>query len=61
MTDPKARHQPFDMRYLGAMAALSLVYFGSAKLGLSLAFATKQVTAVWPPTGVAVVDLNKEP
>lgn len=44
-------------RYLGIVASVALVYFGAAKFGLSLAFATKQVTALWPPTGVAVAAL----
>jgi integral membrane sensor domain MASE1/anti-sigma regulatory factor (Ser/Thr protein kinase) len=33
------------------------VYFASAKLGLGLAFATPSVTAVWPPTGIALAAL----
>jgi integral membrane sensor domain MASE1/anti-sigma regulatory factor (Ser/Thr protein kinase) len=37
--------------------ALALVYFASAKLGLALAFATPSVTAIWPPTGVALAAL----
>jgi integral membrane sensor domain MASE1/anti-sigma regulatory factor (Ser/Thr protein kinase) len=37
--------------------ALALVYFGSAKLGLALAFATPSVTAIWPPTGLALAAL----
>ena len=37
--------------------AVALVYFGSAKLGLTLAFATPSVTAIWPPTGIALVAL----
>jgi integral membrane sensor domain MASE1 len=36
---------------------LALVYFASAKLGLALAFATPSVTAIWPPTGVALAAL----
>lgn len=36
---------------------IAVTYFAAAKLGMSLAFATKQVTAVWPPTGVAFVAL----
>ncbi len=36
---------------------VAALYFVAAKFGLSLAFATKQVTAVWPPTGVAFVAL----
>jgi signal transduction histidine kinase/integral membrane sensor domain MASE1/CheY-like chemotaxis protein len=35
---------------LGAAA----VYFGAAKLGLSMAFVAEQVTVVWPPTGIAL-------
>ena len=31
--------------------------FAAAKFGLSLAFATKQVTALWPPTGIALAAL----
>ena len=40
-----------------AVCAVAFVYFGAARLGLSLAFATQQVTAVWPPTGIALVAL----
>ena len=36
---------------------LALLYFGSAKLGLTLAFSTPNVTAVWPPTGIALAAL----
>jgi signal transduction histidine kinase len=36
---------------------VALVYFGAAHAGLSLAFANKQVTAVWPPTGIALAAL----
>ena len=41
----------------GYVARLLLVggaYFGSAKLGLELAYAQGNVTAVWPPTGIAL-------
>jgi integral membrane sensor domain MASE1 len=31
------------------------VYIVAAKLGLSLAYATAQITAVWPPSGIALV------
>jgi integral membrane sensor domain MASE1/anti-sigma regulatory factor (Ser/Thr protein kinase) len=37
--------------------ALALVYFGSAKFGLALAFSNESVTAVWPPTGIALAAL----
>ena len=53
-------------KYLLQSLLIVLVYFASAKLGLSLAGATKQVTLVWPPTGIAlfvlfVFGLNKWP
>src|SRR6266568_4654379 len=38
-------------RYLVVLAGVSVAYLGAAKFGLSLAFGTKQVSAVWPPTG----------
>src|SRR5437899_1179854 len=34
--------------------AICVAYVLSAELGFRLAFATKQVTAVWPPTGIAL-------
>ena len=36
---------------------LALVYFASGKAGLKLAFANESVTAVWPPTGIALAAL----
>ena len=36
---------------------VAVVYCATARLGLSLAFQTKQVTAVWPPTGIALAAL----
>jgi integral membrane sensor domain MASE1 len=44
-------------RYLAKIAALAAVYYGAAKLGLHLAFETPSVTAVWPPTGIALASL----
>lgn len=32
-------------------------YYGSAKLGLDLAFETSSVSAIWPPTGIALAAL----
>ena len=44
-----------DRRFYAAlMLALAAVYYGAAKLGLSLAFTTPSVTAIWPPTGIAL-------
>src|SRR5260221_5372640 len=34
--------------------AMAGIYVGAAKLGLSLATTAEQVTAVWPPTGIAL-------
>jgi len=36
------------------MTAVAAVYFGAAKLGLSLAFLHVSVSPVWPPTGIAI-------
>jgi integral membrane sensor domain MASE1 len=40
--------------YALELLAVAGVYTGSGKLGLDLAFATHSVTAVWPPTGIAL-------
>jgi len=37
--------------------AVALAYFLAARLGLSLAFTADQVSAVWPPTGIALATL----
>lgn len=36
---------------------VAVAYLVGAKLGFTMAFATKQVTAVWPPTGIALAAL----
>jgi integral membrane sensor domain MASE1 len=43
--------------YAAKIAALAAAYYGAAKLGLELAFETSSVTAVWPPTGIALAAL----
>ena len=40
------------------VALVAVGYFALARLGLSLSFATTQVTAVWPPTGLALAALS---
>ena len=40
--------------YALAVIVLAAAYYGAAKLGLSLAFTTPSVTAVWAPTGIAL-------
>jgi integral membrane sensor domain MASE1 len=42
---------------IASIVLLAAVYFGAAKLGLELAFATPNVTAIWPPTGIALAAL----
>ena len=42
------------LRRFIAVAVVAASYYAAARLGLSLAFATEQVTTVWPPTGVAL-------
>jgi signal transduction histidine kinase len=43
--------------YLASVFALAALYFGAAKLGLSLAFEAEQVSVVWPPSGIALAAL----
>jgi signal transduction histidine kinase len=50
----KARNPGSVVRHVAPVAAIAIVYFGAARLGLSLSFATDQVTAVWPPSAIAV-------
>jgi PAS domain S-box-containing protein len=38
-------------------AGIAAAYFGAAKLGLALAFENSSITAVWPPTGIALAGL----
>lgn len=39
------------------LPAITVIYFMTAKFGLSLAHTTRQITAVWPPSGLALVVL----
>src|SRR5580704_4849554 len=47
-----------SLRRVIQLAALAVVYFAGAHAGLALAAANKNVTAVWPPTGIAVAALS---
>jgi integral membrane sensor domain MASE1 len=40
--------------YVAKVLGLAAVYYGAAKLGLSLAFMNSTISAVWPPTGIAL-------
>ncbi len=43
--------------YIAWILVVASAYVLFAKIGLSLAFSVKQVTAVWPPTGIALAAL----
>src|ERR671931_1297946 len=43
-----------DVPHLGSVIAGAALYFGAARLGLSLAFLHANVSPVWPPTGMAI-------
>ncbi len=45
------------MTYGTRIALIAGAYYGSARVGLDLAFATGSVTAIWPPTGIALAAL----
>lgn len=52
-----ARSERVDLAYLLEVAAIAAAYVAFAELGFSLAFSVKQVTAVWPPAGIALAAL----
>jgi integral membrane sensor domain MASE1 len=43
-----------DWKLYAKLLGVAAVYYGAAKVGLNLAFATPSVTAIWPPTGIAL-------
>lgn len=43
-----------SLPYLGQILVLATLYFFTAKIGLSLAGASSQVSVVWPPTGLSL-------
>jgi signal transduction histidine kinase len=45
------------VRVLLELVVVAALYWAGARLGLRLAFSNRNVTAVWPPTGVAVAAL----
>jgi serine phosphatase RsbU (regulator of sigma subunit)/anti-sigma regulatory factor (Ser/Thr protein kinase) len=40
--------------YLGMVAAVGVVYYVGARVGLTLSLVERNVTPLWPPTGIAV-------
>src|SRR2546429_819728 len=49
--------RPAALTYGAKVLGLGLVYFAAAKAGLALAYENSSVTAVWPPTGIALAAL----
>src|SRR5207249_11363107 len=45
------------LRRIGEIVLVAVLYFLAARLGLLLAFGHKNVSPVWPPSGVAVAML----
>lgn len=60
MERPVTRRFPWPGSVAGGIAqaaAVAVLYYLTARLGLSLAFANRNVTAIWPPTGIALAGL----
>jgi signal transduction histidine kinase len=55
---PRDRTRPASMRYLGGIALLVALYYGSAKLGFALSFAGPVGAVAWLPVGVAAAFLT---
>ena len=53
----KIRLDGINVPYILLIVLVAAAYIVFAKIGFSLAFKTKQVTAVWPPTGIALAAL----
>lgn len=44
----------YNPAYIFRIIALFVAYFVAAKIGLELAYSSKQITLVWPPAGIAL-------
>src|SRR5436309_14942253 len=53
--DPAGAHGA--LRVWAGILGTALIYFAAAKVGFVFAFVAKQVTVVWPPTGIALAAL----
>jgi PAS domain S-box-containing protein len=51
---PRAIVHSLRPRTLAGILSIAAIYFAAAKLGLSMAVSAEQVSAVWPPTGIAL-------
>ena len=54
---PKLAGLPNGASHLVLILMIAAVYYGAAQTGFLFAFATKQVTAIWPPTGLSLAAL----
>src|SRR5262245_35939030 len=48
---------PGGLALAAGVIALAAIYFGAAKIGLSLALVAEQLSPVWPPPGIALAAL----
>jgi PAS domain S-box-containing protein len=55
---PRWRALPRPLAYLIPSAALCVVYYGAALLGLHYASIGQSISLVWPPTGIAIAALT---
>lgn len=53
----KSSGKPGFTQYAARLVVVAATYFGTAKLGLTLAYGQSSITAVWPPTGIALAAL----
>jgi signal transduction histidine kinase/ActR/RegA family two-component response regulator len=53
-TNARSPRERWPRRYWLSLAAVAALYFGAAKVGLTMAFLAEQVSPVWPATGIAV-------
>jgi signal transduction histidine kinase len=53
----RTRRAPSSATFVAGQLAFVLVYWLAAQLGFTLAFSVRQVSPVWPPTGIALAVL----
>jgi PAS domain S-box-containing protein len=54
VVDPPGRVGPSGWAFLWQLAAIAVVYFALAKLGLALASINPSASPIWPPSGMAL-------
>ncbi len=53
-SDPSAPTRPAPAAYLRLLVLVAVAYYLGARLGLNLSLVDRNVTPLWPPTGIAV-------